>query len=193
MLFAPIYKPALVRSLLLVWIWNLLPQWVVGFFLLLVQCWGGLALTGHLRTASGLIYWLVLICLQFRATATKRISWCSCVCSPHFSSAVTSAVTHLFPRGAGKQSQIFITFQRGCRCWNTIFHFYCYPSTWLVKSHQILSSKTLLRPSGTVPRRPAGPQGCHMVSSPLGAYPATGMGNNKQLRDISEDKSHLQA
>lgn len=82
----------------------------------MIQCWGGLARTGHLRTASGgkyyrLIYWLVLICSLFRATAVKHISYSSCFWPP-FSTAVTSAVIHVLHPSAGKQRQTFITFQR---------------------------------------------------------------------------------
>ena len=60
----------------------------------------------------GLIYWLVLICLLFRAVAVKHVSYFSHFCTP-FSTAVTSVVTHVFPPGAGKQCQTFITFHRG--------------------------------------------------------------------------------
>lgn len=59
----------------------------------------------------GLFYWLVLICLLFRATAVKQIFYSCCFC-PLFSTAVTSAVFHVFPPGAGKQCQTFITLQR---------------------------------------------------------------------------------
>lgn len=44
------------------------------------------------------------------------MSLCSCFCPP-FSTAVTSAAIHVFPPGAGKQCQTFITFQRAvARC-----------------------------------------------------------------------------
>ena len=59
----------------------------------------------------GLIYWLVLICLLFTATAVKHLSHSSCFC-PSFSMAVTTAVFHVFPPGAGKQCQTVIAFQR---------------------------------------------------------------------------------
>lgn len=136
---------------------------------------------------------LISACLPFRAAAAKHLSYSSCFCSPRVSTAGTSAVTHVFPLGAGKLCQTFITFQRVVTgaYRNTLFHFYCTPTTWLVKSYCFLSSKTLLSPLGTdTTQASVGPQRCHMVFSSIRTLLHV---RKEQLRDVNENKSDLQA
>lgn len=167
------------------------------FALHVTQCWWGLAQIGHPRTASGgkcygLTYWLVLVCrLGQQQRSISRIPPASA--PPRVSTAGTSAVTHVFPLGAGKLCQTFITFQRVVTgaYRNTLSHFYCTPTTWLVKSYCFLSSKTLLSPLGTdTTQASVGPQRCHMVFSSIRTLLHV---RKEQLRDVNENKSELQA